>query len=325
MNELPRNSFTPEHNGSDIKPINVPEGKMASPELGFGYKPLGSIEGNEFLMLDNIEDPGALDLYVNDSNNNLQIVMKSLLNFDDDSHTYQLIIYPNKGLKNKFKKLNEHMLDQIIDNYLYEFESSKKLYIEKKEENSNNHLIRTHEFNGKDVELIHQQREGDCILANVLNTYSFEKQGHLPYTIIELRERAIQLRRNRGEDTNDIEASNSHLSYKDYIYLLADLFDEKPQQKNIITVEGRNQNMVGIQRKICDILEDLIKSKTKILATGLGYHARSIKYLGNNYFAILDPMNRNGAKSMSYEKVIEFLGNMCKNRDADSNFFYIVG
>src|SRR5437868_2467778 len=86
---------------------------------------------------------------------------------------------------------------------------------------NNLHRVVRHHFdiNGqtRNVEMIHQIRSGDCVLANFVNTESLEHaisnntDAELLMTIQEARQAAVNFRRRVGQDSSDIEQRDSPL------------------------------------------------------------------------------------------------------------------
>jgi len=59
---------------------------------------------------------------------------------------------------------------------------------------------------------------------------------------------------------------------------------------------------------------------------GTRYHARILKEVEDDHsvYALIDPLDAQGARVMSIQEVGTFLRNECRGQSADRNFFYIV-
>ncbi len=322
-----------ERNKSEEGEIRIPEGKFESPEKR-AIKPLGEIEEFEFFIPASVEEEDGMDLIVKSPDGKEKSCIKYLINYIDEKEDYDVKYIPEiEELKDIFKERGFlDKFEEIIDRYQCEVNVDSQFglgkYIESRKEESNNHLIRAGEFETgdikKDFEFIHQQRGGDCILATVLNTISFNEQGHLPFTIKQLREIAIKKRRESGKSSHDIESADSPLEYEDFIYLLLDLTGRNPKQENVVTINGR-QEKEKIVEKILDLREKLISSDYQTLAVGTKGHATSIRrFRETGEYALIDPFNRDGARKMSDKEVWQYLLKRCEEEHKDKNFFYII-
>lgn len=310
--------------------LKAPEGKFASPERRAG-KPMGYINipeagRYEFFIPDNILESDGMDLIILDEDGTESTCVKLLLNYNDQTGNYSPEYFV-KDLPDEFYTNGD--LPGIINSYKQEVQQNIGTYVAKRTERSNNHLIRTQHYNdnGKqmDFEQIHQQRAGDCILATTLNIMALNEDGHLPYTISELRQVAIGLRREKGQDYSDIQNPDSPLDKSDFIYLLSTLSGRQPRQENIITVEGQRRTDAQIIDDINKVLDRLASSDYKTIAIGTSYHARGLRYFEDtDSYVLIDPMNRNGIKSMSTEETFRFLLSECRGAVADDNMFYVI-
>jgi hypothetical protein len=312
--------------------IQIPEGKFESPEKkqGRSRKPIGQVEvpgfGElEFFMPNDILEPDGLDLVALNKGGEEFNCIKFLLNYNDEEKKYGGVIKKEKLFD--VARDNKKFLE-IIDQYQLELTQNTNLYIKKRVELSNNHLIRVGHFQEgneeKSFEFIHQQKPGDCILATTLNTLSFNEKGHLPFTINELRRVAIDLRKGRDEDTSDIKRPDSSLNFRDFVYLFAELTGRKPKQEDVISVSGVNRTGNQIKLDILDIFDKLAASDYRTLAIGTRNHARSLKYLEDGNFALIDPMSKRGVKVMSLHEAHDFLFRECQGTERDHNSFYII-
>lgn len=197
-----------------------------------------------------------------------------------------------------------------------------------REQNFHNVITREITLNGqpKRVELIHQVRAGDCILANFLNTVSIELDGRLPMTVNEARQAAIRLRQAQGQDISDIITPDSPLDYKDVVNLFSSIHGKTPKQEDVLTLEGRNKSYDQLRVDAVEVLEYLDTYDSGLCTTGLGYHSRTIKRMERDLdrYAIIDPMNPNGFQFMDTPQIMEFLATHIANQPKENNFFFFV-
>lgn len=311
--------------------IVVTEGKLSSTEKQHkDVKPLGEINvpkfgRYEFFIPNNILDHNALDLIERDEDGAEESLIRALLNYDDARRDYKLVFKTNPSVMELFQQ--DSNMDSINDAYFVEADKKSKEYIAKRRELSNNHIIRVGRFieNGhpKDYEYIHQQQAGDCILATTLNTLSFNENGHLPFTIAEMRKLAIALRKGRGKNSDDILKPDSWLENEDFIYLLSSLTARPATQKKIRTIDGENRQRNEVSLEVVSLLDSLAGSDYKTLAMGTRNHARALKDLGDEGYVLIDPLI-GPAKKMSVEETVDFITNQCIDRQKNDNFFYII-
>jgi hypothetical protein len=231
-----------------------------------------------------------------------------------DGQSAPAIVVPD----GKFASPNERFFDKL----------RRLLRPNKSGYEQNFHNVSTREFtiNGqqRNIELVHQIREGDCIPANFLNTASVEFDGHLPASIKEARNFAIRKRQEQGKDISDIVLPDSPLDYGDVVNLFSTLYGQPPTQEDVLTVEGRNKSNIDLQMDSLNILEYLDTYKSGLCTTGLGRHSRTIKKLAGDNYAIIDPMNENGIEFKNTDQMVGFLSGYMANQRENENFFFFI-
>lgn len=193
---------------------------------------------------------------------------------------------------------------------------------------NNGHPIVPHELDipglPRRADMIHQVREGDCILANFLNTYSLERMGRLPMTINEARLQAIDMRKGEHRDHADIVEPDSSLDYKDVINLFSKIYGVSPRQEDLETVEGQGKTQRELELAALNILDKLDTYPSGLVTTGMGFHSRTIKRLPGDNYAIIDPMNPRGLQLANTLGVIAVLDALMVDHPANENFFFFI-
>lgn len=315
--------------------IIIPEARMAADVLGRETNSLGviSIPGQaaearteRFELYISKEPDFDLNLYAKDEYGHSRQVIQLLTDYDDRLGAYQgVIVTKDLGL---YTRLSQNIgFSSVIDTYLEKVKVLGRWYFEKRTRESNSHKIRLHEVRinneSRRIELIHQQQGGDCVLANYLNTFSFERGGQIPATITEARVQAIAFRNKKREDASDIRSPDSPLSYTDVVNLFSSIYGKKPRQEDIVLLDGhQSQNIIQVQ--VLELLDKLDRYPSGILATGLGYHSRTIKKLPGDAYAVLDPMNRNGFEVMNTIQLVGYITGLSQNQSSNQNFFFFV-
>lgn len=199
---------------------------------------------------------------------------------------------------------------------------------------NNDHPIITHEFdiNGhtRRIEMVHQVREGDCVLANFLNTESLEhairnnSDSELLMSVQDARRAAVNFRRRNGQDSNDIEERDQPLEPKDVVNLFTSIYGVPEQQEDVLTVEGRGKTQTELKDNALTVLEYLDSYDSGLVSCGLGRHSFSIRKLDGDNYAIIDPMNRHGLQFTDTEHLMEYLTRYISGRPANDNFFFFI-
>jgi hypothetical protein len=173
-------------------------------------------------------------------------------------------------------------------------------------------------------EYIHQQRSGDCVLANFLNTWSFVHDGVLPMSVNEARYGAMNLRKDEGIDASSIQTIDSGLSQEDTVLLFSQLSDETVNwEEDVLSIEGQLDARQR-QLKAIDILEYLATYNSGVCVTGLREHSRTIVKLRGDAYALLNPTNSEGLLLYDTERLTGLLTDLIANQPPESNFFYFV-
>ena len=171
--------------------------------------------------------------------------------------------------------------------------------------NINGHLRR--------VQLLHQLRPGDCVLANFVNTCSIEEASNkgidskLPMTIQEAKQSAIEIRRAKGDYYGDITSPNSPLDHKDVVELFSSIYGIPPKQEDILTIDGRNKTVAQLRLDALTVMDYLDTYPSGLCTIGLNIHSQTIKKLQGDNFALIDPMNASGMKIINQIQLMDFL------------------
>ena len=306
--------------------IVVPEGKLESPVTReSGSVGFVSVENRKYELF--IREDDNLDLWVKNEQGEKRVLIRVRTNYDDQTRKHVgMMKVEDAELFGKFDTSNG--FDGLLDSYMERVKLLSSDYLSKLDSESNNHKIRSHEIdldNGKKtIEMIHQQQGGDCVLANFLNTWSIENDGRLPCTIDEARKLVVNLRTKDNFDSTNIENPDDGLSPGDIMDLFAMINDCQWQEDDVLTVSGENIDTRQLQLKILDILEYLETYKSKVCATGLGGHARTIKKLKGDNYLLLDPQNEEGVQKMNTDQLLAFLTPLMKDRSGHENFFFFL-
>ena len=268
-----------------------------------------------------------LDLYVSVGNEKKPLI-KVLADYDESAgeHNARMIV-PDQGLLDNLKQNSD--FDTLLDGYLQKFQTNVSQFLQRVNNDNNGHKVTIQNISKEDnetfsLEFIHQQRHGDCVLANYLNTSSLERNGHLPMTIREARDLAISLRQDSSENIEDIVLPDSPLNYRDVCRLFSRIHDMPPQQQDILTINGINTSLQNLQNQASLILNYLNTYPSGLLTTGMGYHSRTIKRLDNERYLMLDPLDPVGAEEFDTEEITLLLARLMLGKEKDQNFFFFV-
>lgn len=173
-------------------------------------------------------------------------------------------------------------------------------------------------------EFIHQQRSGDCVLINFLNTWSFVHDGVIPMSVNEARLGVMNLRHDEGISTESIKKIDSGLSQEDVVLLFSLMSDTEPNwEEDVLQIDGR-VDMRKLQLIVLDILDYLDTYSSGRCITGLREHSTTIVKLKGDSYAFLDPFDPQGATFHDTAGMVELLANLIENRSQENNFFYFV-
>jgi hypothetical protein len=319
-------NITPEEakTGNDIK---IPEGKFAV------WDRIGSLNTNagQLEFFSGQSDKYHLDLsFTNNSDLKVPII-ESKINFNNETNHHEFIFsYPDKEL---FESLeNQEGFNQIYDNYVQTLINKEQTFLNTLDRESHVHKIYNHNFNinnkERDIELIHQTRGGDCVLANLINTTSFESnEGSISFTIKEARDLAIRLRNQRGVNTSDIISPDSALMSEDAFYLFYNkLGSRSPRQNDYMSIDG-NLPENQLHKKVINILERLTECSRNLCSVGMQIHSISIKWIPNGIpeeYIVIDPMNPNGLKFLNTDEIIDFIKVRVRGNTENNNFFCFI-
>jgi hypothetical protein len=268
-----------------------------------------------------------LNLYVTGANRERQCLIQLQLNYSDELRRHEGVMVITNGVL--YQKLDRYpAFREVLDNYLDTVEHSGQAFFRKWDRGSNFHQVRSVELNiggeSRRVELVHQARPGDCVIATFLDTWSLSRSGQIPMTIDEARSLAVSLRVTAGEDASDIQAKDSPLSYGDVINLFSVIYGRQPLQEDIITLNGRSRNRNELQLDILNLLDYFDTYKSGLCTTGLGYHSRTIKALNDGRYAIIDPLWGDVVRTVETEELITFIADLCHDRVENDNFFFFI-
>lgn len=310
--------------GNDIK---IPEGKFAVWErIGALNTDAGHLE-----FFSGQSDKYHLDLSFTDDSNLKVPIIESKINFNNQTGHHEFTFhYPDQEL---FESLeNQNGFSQIYDNYVQTLVQKEQKFLETLDKESHVHKIYNHHFNinemERDIELIHQTRGGDCVLANLVNTTSFESsEGNISLTIKEARELAIRLRTQRGVSTNDIISPDSALMSEDAFWLFYNkLGSRAPRQNDFMNIDG-NLPENQLHEKVIEILERLTECSKHLCSAGMQIHSISIKWIPEGTpkeYIVIDPMNQNGLKFLDTDEIINFIKSRVRGHRENDNFFAFI-
>ena len=315
---------TLEKTGNNIK---IPEGRFSA------WERIGLLNTNagqrEFYS--GQSDKYHLDLSFTDESNLKVPIIESKINFNNQTGHHEFDFHhPDEELFQEIESQNGFNI--IYDNYLRSLNRHEKQFLETLDKESHVHKIYNHKFKIDDkervIELIHQTRGGDCVLANLINTISFESdEGNISLTIKEARELAVRLRQERKKDTSDILSPDSALETEDVLYLFYEKFGTRdPMNTDYMNIDG-NVSEDKLEESVLNILVRLQESNWQLCSVGMQIHSISIKYIPDGTpkeYIVIDPLNRNGLQFFDILGITNFIKSRIRGQTENNNFFCFV-
>ncbi len=307
--------------------IEIPKGKFSA------WERIGSLNTNAVRLefFSGQSDNYHLDLSFTDGDNIKVPIIESKINFNNETGHHEFSFhYPDQELFRSIK--NQEGFSQIYDRYLESLIQKEQTYLQTLDRDNNVHKIYAHHLNindtNRNIELIHQTRGGDCVLANLVNTVSFESdEGNISLTIKEARDLAIRLRNQRGVNSHDIISPNSPLLSEDAFYLFYNkLGSRPPRQSDFMNIDGslpENQ----LNHKVVEILERLAECSKNLCSAGMQIHSVSIKWIPDGTpkeYIVIDPMMQEGLQFFNTDEIMSFIKNKIRGRHSNDNFFCFV-
>lgn len=271
--------------------IVIPDGKMESSPPSLGSVEI-TLQDNHETYSERLEllisgnANRERDLYAQDSEGNESPLIQLQVTFNDATgHHEAVYTQANPELVRLLGQDPE--FQEMLDRYFDWSMEGLEAYLTRYDLEGNGHSVRQHTFelNGRlrSFELVHQIRQGDCVIANYLNTESIERNGHVGFTVSEARELALLNRQMDSEKTTDIVAPDSPLNYEDVIRLFSGIYGVEPDlHRDMLTVEGMGFSFDQLRTQAYEIILYLEKYPSGLVSTGMGYHSRTIKKLATD-------------------------------------------
>ncbi len=307
--------------------IEIPEGKLSAWEkIGSLNTVAGSLD-----FYSGKSDNYHSDLSYSDESGRKVSIIESKINFNTQTGRHEFEYHhPHPEL---FEQLqSQDGFSEIFDNYLTSYLEKEKEILRTLDRESHVHRIYNHSLNingdEQSIELIHQTRGGDCVLANLINTSSFESEDkNITMTLKDARELAILLRNRRGKDAREITSPDSALMSEDAFYLFYEkLGSRKPRNEDFMNIDGTLPED-ELHVKALEVLQKITESGKNLCSVGMQIHSMSIKWLpegeGKDY-VVIDPMNREGLRFMNTDQIIDFIKNGIRGQSLNNNFFCFI-